>query len=72
VESITHKNMPRKAKPLDIAALKAEYDIIVATLRQVDFDKAKAARLLNVDRKTISNKLKQYRKAGLHESTQVA
>lgn len=64
--------MPRKPRPLDVAALKAEYDIIVETMIKVDFDKAKAARLLNVDRKTISNKLKQCRKAGLHESTEVA
>lgn len=62
--------MARKPKPLDIAALKAEYDILVETLIKVDFDKSKAARLLNVDRKTISNKLKQYRKAGLHETVQ--
>lgn len=63
--------MGRKPKPLDLAALKVEYDLIVETLVKVDFDKAKAARLLNVDRKTIHNKLKQYRKAGLHESVQV-
>jgi len=64
--------MSRKPKPLDIAALKAEYEVLVETLKKVDFNKVKAARLLNVDRKTISNKLKQYRKAGLHESTEVA
>lgn len=63
--------MGRKPKPLDIAALKVEYDLIVKTLVEVDFDKAKAARLLNIDRKTIGNKLKQYRKAGLHESVQI-
>ena len=64
--------MARKPKPLNIAALKAEYDILLETLIKVDFDKSKAARLLNVDRKTISNKLKQYRKAGLHESAHTA
>jgi two-component system response regulator HydG len=63
--------MGRKPKPLDLAALKVEYDMILETLVKVDFDKAKAARLLNVDRKTINNKLKQYRRAGLHESVQV-
>lgn len=62
--------MSRKPKPLDIAALKAEYEVLVEALKKVDFDKAKAARLLNVDRKTISNKLKQYRKAGLHEQSE--
>jgi len=65
--------MARKPRPLDIAALKAEYEVLVEALKKVDFDKAKAARLLNVDRKTISNKLKQCREAGVHEqSTQVA
>jgi len=60
--------MGRKPKPLDIAALKVEYDLIVETLSKVDFDKAKAARLLNVDRKTIHNKLKKYRIAVLQET----
>lgn len=55
--------MGRKPKPLDIAALQVEYEMIVEALKKVDFDKAKAARLLNVDRKTIHNKLKKYRLA---------
>jgi two-component system response regulator HydG len=57
--------MARRRKPIsemDLAVLKVEYDLIVDALKKVDFDKAKAARLLCVDRKTIRNKLKMYRK----------
>jgi two-component system, NtrC family, response regulator HydG len=64
--------MARKRKSLsemDLAVLKVEYDIIVDALKKVDFDKAKAARLLGVDRKTIHNKLKMYRKYFMAETT---
>lgn len=71
VQSITH-NMGRKPKPLNLAALQVEYDMIVETLKKVDFDKAKAARLLNVDRRTIHNKLKKYRTAILQASEPTA
>jgi two-component system, NtrC family, response regulator HydG len=59
--------MAKKTSPLDIAAFKAEYAVIVETLKKVDFDKAKAARLLEIDRKTLYNKLKQFRDAGVHD-----
>lgn len=72
VSSKTKYIMAKKPKPLDLATLQVEYDLILATLKKVDFDKAKAARLLNVDRKTINNKLKQYRIYFLTEETQSA
>ena len=37
---------------------RAEYDQIIATLRSVQFNKRKAAALLNIHRKTLYNKLK--------------
>ncbi|MFA9371072.1 MAG: sigma-54-dependent transcriptional regulator [Labilibaculum antarcticum] len=37
-----------------------EKELIVSTLRRVNYNKSKAARLLNIDRKTLYNKLKQY------------
>lgn len=37
-----------------------EKELIVSTLRKVNYNKSKAARLLNIDRKTLYNKLKQY------------
>jgi len=33
----------------------------VETLKKVNFNKSKAARLLNIDRKTLYNKMSQYR-----------
>ena len=42
------------------AALEAEYDMILKTLKQVNFNKSKAAILLGIDRKTLYNKMKNY------------
>jgi len=40
------------------AALEAEYETILQVLRQVNFNKTKAAKILNIDRKTLYNKMK--------------
>ncbi|QQL49754.1 sigma-54-dependent transcriptional regulator [Mucilaginibacter ginkgonis] len=40
------------------AALEAEYDTILRVLREVNFNKSKAAEILNIDRKTLYNKMK--------------
>jgi two-component system response regulator HydG len=45
---------------LKTAALDAEYEMILKVLRQVNFNKSKAARLLDIDRKTLYNKMKNY------------
>lgn len=42
------------------AASDAEYKTILHALKQVKFNKVKAAKLLNIDRKTLYNKLKNY------------
>jgi two-component system response regulator HydG len=39
---------------------RAEYDMIMAVLQKVNFNKKKAAELLQIDRKTLYNKLKNY------------
>lgn len=44
---------------LKYAVSEAEYEMIMKVLRQVNFNKSKAARLLNIDRKTLYNKMKQ-------------
>lgn len=40
------------------AALEAEYETILQVLKQVNFNKTKAAKILNIDRKTLYNKMK--------------
>ncbi|MBL7933835.1 MAG: sigma-54-dependent Fis family transcriptional regulator, partial [Bacteroidia bacterium] len=50
------KQMP----DLKSAALHAEYEKILEVLRKVNFNKSKAAILLNIDRKTLYNKMKTF------------
>lgn len=59
VENTTN-NGGVKEKKLDLknAALEAEYETILKVLKEVNFNKTKAAQLLNIDRKTLYNKMK--------------
>ena len=52
--------MPYENK-LKNANLDAEYDVILDALKQANFNKSKAAKLLNIDRKTLYNKMKQFK-----------
>jgi two-component system response regulator HydG len=45
---------------LKTVAGNAERQAIIDTLEQVNFNKSKAAQILNIDRKTLYNKLKLY------------
>jgi DNA-binding NtrC family response regulator len=47
-------------KPLSEAALTAEYEIIVEALKKAKFNKRKAAELLQIDPKTLYNRLAEY------------
>ncbi len=47
-----------KKPSLKSAAVEAEYEMILKVLKDVNFNKSKAARLLNIDRKTLYNKMK--------------
>lgn len=47
-------------RPLSEAALKAEYEIIVDALTKTRFNKRKAAELLQIDPKTLYNRLNEY------------
>lgn len=46
---------------LKSANLDAEYEVILEALKQSNFNKSKAAKLLNIDRKTLYNKMKQFK-----------
>lgn len=49
-----------KEVDLKDAAAKAEYDTIMAVLKDVNFNKTRAAEILKIDRKTLYNKIKIY------------
>lgn len=51
-------NLGSKLKSTNITA---EYEVIMDALKQANFNKSKAAQLLNIDRKTLYNKLNQYK-----------
>lgn len=58
---LTHSdNRPLQETSLKEASIDAEYETILRALKKVNFNKSKAARLLNIDRKTLYNKMKQY------------
>ena len=46
---------------LKTANLDAEYEVILDALKQSNYNKSKAAKLLNVDRKTLYNKMMQFK-----------
>ncbi len=51
-----------QVKEVDLkdAAAKAEYETIMNVLKEVNFNKTKAAEILKIDRKTLYNKIKVY------------
>ncbi len=58
-EGAAEPQQPKDDRPdLKNAALEAEYETIVKVLRQVNYNKTKAAEILRIDRKTLYNKMK--------------
>ncbi len=64
MEPVVHTNtaepvmIKETRNDLKNAAQEAEYDTILKVLREVNFNKTKAAEILNIDRKTLYNKMK--------------
>jgi two-component system, NtrC family, response regulator HydG len=57
-----HHHYPVVHKETDLknAAAQAEYDTIMNVLKQVNYNKSRAAEILKIDRKTLYNKIKSY------------
>ena len=55
-----------KSPDLKGAASQAEYETILKVLKQVNYNRTKAAEMLKIDRKTLYNKIRDY------ESSKVA
>jgi two-component system response regulator HydG len=58
-QSSTEQQLAKEPRhDLKNAALEAEYETILKVLREVNFNKTKAAEILQIDRKTLYNKMK--------------
>jgi two-component system response regulator HydG len=60
IETAVESSITRTGNKRDLknAALEAEFDTILKVLKEVNFNKTKAAKILNIDRKTLYNKMK--------------
>ncbi len=59
-DSGTKETAPDKPADLKDAASQAEYETIMNVLKQVKFNKTRAAEILKIDRKTLYNKLRTH------------
>jgi two-component system response regulator HydG len=55
------KHIPLNDYGMKHASIDAEFELIVEALKKCNYNKSKAAQLLNIDRKTLYNKMKQYK-----------
>jgi two-component system response regulator HydG len=66
IAEIKHKPVEVSSHALKAVSIDAEYEMIVQALKKANYNKSKAAKLLNVDRKTLYNKMKQYNEFNEH------
>jgi two-component system response regulator HydG len=57
---VHHHPITHRETDLKNAAAQAEYDTIMNVLKQVNYNKSRAAEILKIDRKTLYNKIKSY------------
>ena len=55
------KVLPLSDYGMKHASIDAEFELIVEALKKCNYNKSKAAQMLNIDRKTLYNKMKQYK-----------
>jgi|SRR6185437_14620066 len=55
------KNIEISELGMKQASIDAEFELIVEALKKCNYNKSKAAIMLNIDRKTLYNKMKQYK-----------
>jgi two-component system response regulator HydG len=60
IVTAVHHPIAHKETDLKNAAAQAEYDTIMNVLKQVNYNKSRAAEILKIDRKTLYNKIKSY------------
>jgi two-component system, NtrC family, response regulator HydG len=60
-QNVTSKTLEINEFGMKLASIDAEYDMILQALKKCNFNKSKAAQLLNIDRKTLYNKMKQHK-----------
>ncbi len=58
--AVHHHPIAHRETDLKNAAAQAEYDTIMNVLKQVNYNKSRAAEILKIDRKTLYNKIKSY------------
>ncbi len=59
-ENSQDETVVKKSYDLKDASTKAEYEAIMKVLKEVNFNKTRAAEILRIDRKTLYNKIKSY------------